>query len=144
MHTLWVALKYHTRCNAASLNAVCVTGSAGLAEVKNAAEVAGRLVRAYGELRQVELLLHSLTTALSATAHTAAATRIINSDAFKAALHQVNSYELLRQRCLSFYWCQLRDRHPGVTRPMTPLICKAQALSATHSGGGCIRSLQTI
>ena len=112
--------------------------------MKNAAEVAGRLVRAYGELRQVELLLHSLTAALSATAHTAAASRVIDNDAFKAALHQVNSYELLRQRCLSFCWCQLRNGHPGVTRPMRPLICKAQALNATHSGGGCIRSLQTI
>ncbi|KAK9917648.1 hypothetical protein WJX75_006796 [Coccomyxa subellipsoidea] len=64
------------------------TTHAGLAEVKNAAEVAGRLVRAYGELRQVELLLHSLTAALSATTHTAAASRVIDNDAFKAALHQ--------------------------------------------------------
>lgn len=51
--------------------------------------MAARLVRVYGELRQVETLLHSLLASLRATTCTAAATRVIDSAAFKAALHQV-------------------------------------------------------
>ncbi|EIE27622.1 hypothetical protein COCSUDRAFT_39238 [Coccomyxa subellipsoidea C-169] len=60
----------------------------GARDVAKAAEVAGRLVRAYGELRQVELLLHSLAAALGSSACAPAATRVIDSTAFKAALHQ--------------------------------------------------------
>ena len=70
-------------------------GNAGAGDVAKAAEVAGRLVRAYGELRQVELLLHSLAAALGSSTCAPAATRVIDSTAFKAALHQVSPWPLI-------------------------------------------------
>ncbi len=66
-----------------------VAGSAGIEGVGRAADVAARLVRVYGELRQVETLLHSLISGLNATTCTAAATRVIDSAPVKAALQQV-------------------------------------------------------
>ncbi|CAL8463562.1 g3096 [Coccomyxa elongata] len=64
------------------------TAAAGVDSIGRGADVAARLVRVYGELRQVETLLHSLLASLRATTCTAAATRVIDSAPVKAALHQ--------------------------------------------------------
>lgn len=51
--------------------------------------MAGRLVRAYGELRQVELLLRSLAAALASPGCPPTAARAVDDPAFAAALRQV-------------------------------------------------------
>jgi hypothetical protein len=55
-----------------------------------AAETAALLVKAYGELRQAELVLHSLAAALSGeNCDETAALRIVDSAAFEDALFKV-------------------------------------------------------
>ena len=51
--------------------------------------MAGRLVQAYGELRQVEQLLASLAAAATLGSCPAGAMRIVGSPAFARALRQV-------------------------------------------------------